>query len=468
MRWPSDRSILHHMTDALDILVIDDEESMRHMLSLLLRGEGFQVRTAADGEEGLKALLGASYDLVLCDVRMPGLGGLELLAELRQRDLHLMVIVMSAFGSRELAIEALKAGAYDYVDKPFQKDEILLTVVKAAERLRLQRENESLRRQISDRKGLGRLVGHSQPMQQVYSLIERVAPFTSTVLIHGESGTGKELVARAIHELSPRADAPFVPVNCGAIPAPLLESELFGHVRGAFTDADRDKDGLFLTADGGTLFLDEVAELPADLQVKLLRVVQDQEVRRVGESTSRKVDIRLLTATHQDLDERVKEGSFRQDLLYRLKVITVPLPPLRDRPEDIPELASHFIAIQNARQGTAVEGVHPDALAIMQDYHWPGNVRELQNAIERGVVLTRGSQIVPEDLPTELHQTADPLLSLATGEELSIKVLSARLEKILITRALQQTEGNRTHAARLLDISHRALLYKLKDYDIDL
>lgn len=452
----------------LQILIIDDEESIRHMLTLLLRREGWQVRAVEDGQEGLKELLVRQYDLVLCDVRMPIMGGLELLKEIDERGIDTTVIVMSAFGSRDLAIKALKAGAYDYIDKPFQKDEILLTLVKAAERLRLQEENKALRRQVDDQKGLGRIIGQSAPMQEVFSLIERVAQFKSTVLITGESGTGKELVAQALHELSPRADKPFIAINCGAIPAELLESELFGYIRGAFTDAREDKEGLFIAADGGTLFLDEIAELPLELQVKLLRVLQEGEVRRLGAATMEKIDVRIVAATLQDLEKRVQKKLFREDLYYRLNVINIELPPLRQRLEDIPLLVEHFIALQNQRLQTNVKAASPEAMKAFMRYSWPGNIRELQNSIERGMVLSSGEFIEFESLPDSIRLADDPVEALFSSDELSIKKLSARLERILIIRALEKTEGNRTQAARLLEISHRALLYKLKDYDIDL
>ena len=454
--------------DDLQILIIDDEESIRHMLTMLLGAEGWKVVAVEDGQEGLKELLARSYDLVLSDVRMPQMDGLQLLEEIERREIDTTVIVMSAFGNRELAIDALKAGAYDYIDKPFQRDEILLTVVKAVERLRLRRENETLRRQVQNRQGLDRLVGQSEPMQVVFRLIEKVANFKSTVLLTGESGTGKELAARALHELSSRSDRPFVPINCGAIPGNLLESELFGYVKGAFTDAARDKDGLFMTADGGTLFLDEVAELPTELQIKLLRVLQEEEVRRIGESKSRPVDVRIIAATLHDLEARVEAGQFREDLFYRLHVIGIDLPPLRERLDDIPLLVEHFVTLQNQRLGTDVDGVTDEAMETLQNYHWPGNVRELHNCIERGVVMASGPHIDHPDLPAAIRDADDPLQELFSGDELSIKKLSAQLERILITRALEKTDGNRTHAAKLLEISHRALLYKLKDYDIDL
>lgn len=453
-------------SNRLRVLVIDDEEPIRHMLSLLLKKEGYAVRTAANGEDALKELLTHTFDLVLSDVRMPKLGGMELLDEIARRGLQTTVIVMSAFGNREVAIEAIKRGAYDYIDKPFQKDEILLTLAKAAERLELKRENDALKRQNTDQ-ALSAIVGHSKIMQRVFDTVTKVAPYNSTVLITGESGTGKELVARAIHQLSPRANGPWVPLNCGAIPENLLESELFGHVRGAFTDAHTDKKGLFQEADAGTIFLDEVAELSPALQVKLLRVLQEGEIRRLGDTRTIPVDVRVIAATLKDLRDEVKTGRFREDLYYRLNVIQLELPPLRDRPEDIPALVDHFLKLQNQRLGTKIRHVEPDALQAMIDYAWPGNVRELQNCIERGVVLAQGDTIDISVLPERLRETRDELSAMFKSEELSIKKLTSALEKNLITRALQKTGGNRTNASKLLEISHRALLYKIKDYGLE-
>ena len=459
----------------LRILIIDDEEDIRHGLTIRLKKEGYEVRAVGDGEEGLKELLagredggGTRYDLVLCDLRMPKMDGMALLAEIGRRGLRATVIVMSAFGSRERAIEAIKAGAYDYIDKPFGKDEILLTIQKAEERLQLKEENERLRA-VASRQGPFRgIIGSSEAMHRVIEMVGKVAAYDSTVLLSGESGTGKELVARAIHELSARSKGPWVAVNCGAIPEALLESELFGHIKGAFTDASQDKMGLFQAADGGTLFLDEIAELPLNLQVKLLRVLEEREVRRVGDTRSVAVDVRVIAASLHKLSDRVEERLFRQDLFYRLNVINMELPPLRERREDIPELIEHFIARLNARQSMGVEGVTPQALELMMGYHWPGNVRELQNSIERGAVLAGGPWIGADVLPERLRREQDPVQQLFESEELSIKKMSAALEKILITRALQKTGGNRTRASELLELSHRALLYKIKDYDIDL
>jgi two-component system response regulator AtoC len=451
----------------LRILVIDDEESIRHMLSVLLKKEGYAVKCVADGEEGLKEMMARDYDIALCDVRMPKMSGLELVDEITERGIDTTLIIMSAFGNRELALDAIKRGAYDYIDKPFKKDEVLLTLMKAEERLQLRRENEELKKSQSSQPGFHSIVGDSEPMQKVFRTIEKVADYKSTVLLTGESGTGKELVARAIHDRSPRNEGSWVPINCGAIPENLLESELFGHVKGAFTDATADKVGLFQEADGGTLFLDEIAELPMQLQVKLLRVLQESEVRRIGDNKSIDVDVRVIAASLQDLEDRVEQGLFREDLFYRLNVIHLHLPPLRERREDIKELVDHFIATQNERLGTDIEGVSNEAMKIMMNYAWPGNVRELQNCIERGVVMANGDVIDQDALPNRIVESNDELKQLFSSDELSIKKMSTALERILIRRALEKTSGNRTRASEMLEISHRALLYKIKDYGLE-
>ncbi len=436
------------------------------MVKLFLEKEGYEVTAADNGEEALKQLLTGTFDIVLSDVRMPKMGGMELLEELRRREIDTTVIVMSAFGNREVALDAIKRGAYDYIDKPFKRDEIVLTILKAAERLQLQRDNRRLKQVIEPQGRFPSIVGASDPIEKVFGLIEKVAETKSTVLITGESGTGKELVARAIHDRSTRAKGPWVPINCGAIPETLLESELFGHAKGAFTDASRDKVGLFQEASGGTIFLDEIGELPLQLQVKLLRVLQESEVRRVGDTQNTKIDVRVIAASLRDLREEVEAGRFREDLFYRLNVINIEMPALRQRPDDIPLLIDHFIGVQNARQGTHVKSVTPEALDLMTRYGWPGNVRELQNCIERGVVLTTDDRIGVELLPDRIREANDELKQLFESDELSIKKMSAALERILIRRALEETKGNRTNAAKLLEISHRALLYKIKDYDL--
>jgi len=455
----------------LRVLVVDDEEDIRHMLSMLLENEDYAVETAEDGAEALEELTEADYDLAVCDVRMPDLDGLELLDELRESEVDTTVVVMSAFGNRELALTAIKRGAYDYIDKPFNKDEILLTLAKAEERLELRKKNEQLneklREQSESRAKYSEIIGESDAIRDVLQTIDKIAEYKSNLLITGESGTGKELVAEATHEQSERADGPWIPVNCGAIPENLLESELFGHAEGSFTDATGDKTGLFEEADGGTIFLDEIAEMPLNLQVKLLRVLQEDEVRPVGETTARPVDVRVIAASLHDLEERVEVGDFREDLFYRLNVIHVHIPPLRERLEDLPQLVDHFIEQQNERLGTDIDGVSSEAMKVLMDYPWPGNVREVQNTVERGAVLANGDQITREDLPDRILENDDQLHQLFDGDELSIKKMTEALEKVLIRRALEQTDGNRTHAAELLEISHRTLLYKLKDYDME-
>jgi two-component system response regulator AtoC len=373
---------------------------------------------------------------------------------------------MSAYGSVDLAIEAMKAGAYDYVSKPFKQDEILLTLKKAEEREDLKRENRALKAAARKAHELDDMLGKSEAMQRVFKTIKKAAEYTTTVLVQGESGTGKELVARALHRLSPRKDAPFVAVNCGAIPEALLESELFGHKRGAFTDANADKRGLFEEADTGTLFLDEIGELPLSLQVKLLRVLQEGTLRRLGENRDRSVDVRVVAATVRDLETEVGASRFREDLYYRLNVLLIRVPPLRERGEDVPLLLDHFLARCNERLGTRIRGVDAGARKALARYGFPGNVRELENMIERAVVLADGDTLTVDDLPDRVHAAIDPIRAMLETGELSIKKTARFAEETLIRKALAETGGNRTAAAKLLEISHRALLYKIKDYGI--
>ncbi len=451
-----------------NVLIVDDEESMRHLLSVILRDHGYEARAVSNGEDALKELHARDYDLVLTDVRMPRMGGLELLREIQRLDPDLTVIVMSAYGTHDTAIEAMKAGAYDYISKPFKPDEIVLVLKKAEERERLARENRRLRTELASGYRFENIVGGSESMAEVLRQVRKVAPIKTTVLLTGESGTGKELVARAIHELSPRASLPFVAVNCGAIPSELMESELFGHVKGAFTDASRNKKGLAAEADGGTLFLDEVGELPLGLQVKLLRFLQEEEIRRVGDNRSERVDVRVVTATARDLSGAVAAGEFREDLFWRLNVVAIKLPPLRERAGDIPVLAAHFLAkYARLRSGDPVKRISEEALEAMGAYPWPGNVRELEHAIERAVVLSEGPEIREEDLPERIRGggTAAPQVQVPGGS-LSIKQATRIIEEQLIRRALEQTRGNRTRAAEMLEISYRALLYKIKEYGL--
>ena len=451
-----------------NVLVVDDEESMRHLLTVILSDRGYDVRAVSNGEDALRELATRDYDLVLSDVRMPRMDGVVLLR--KALDLHpgLTFIVMSAYGTHDTAIEAMKAGAYDYVSKPFKPDEVLLVLRKAEERLRLSRENRRLRSQLAADRGLESFVGASPTVQEMMRQVRKVAPTKATVLVTGESGTGKELVARAIHELSPRSAMPFVAVNCGAIPAELIESELFGHVRGAFTDASRDKKGLAAEADGGTLFLDEIGELPLNLQVKLLRFLEDEQVRRVGDTRSEKVDVHVVAATARDLVRATKEGLFREDLFYRLNVVNLRLPSLRERPEDVPALVEHFLAKhRRLRPEAPLRGVSPEALEVLLAHRWPGNVRELEHAIERAVVLADGPMIQETDLPDDVRAGPGPAPVARTSADLSVKRAFRALEQQLIRDALDRTGGNRTRAAELLDLSYRALLYKIKEYGID-
>ena len=450
------------------ILVLDDDAGLRRTVSLLLEDEGHVVQTAADGEEGLQKATEFRPDLILTDVRMPGLDGLGFLDRYTEEGDGARVIVMTAYGNSDLAIEAIRKGAWDYIDKPFTPDSLLLRIRIAEESAKKDREINRLRREVRVEKRHGGIIASSAGMTKALELAERVARHPTTALVTGESGTGKELIARLIHEVSGRAGA-FVPVNCGAIPENLLESELFGHVKGSFTGATSDRTGLFEEADGGTLFLDEVGELPQSLQVKLLRALQEGEIRRVGESKPRRVDVRIIAATARDLEAEVQSGGFRSDLYYRINVVRIHLPPLRHRTDEIPLLASHFLASYNEAMDMDLSGFDTAALKCMAAYGWPGNVRELENVVERAMVLADGETIETEDLP-EIVRDPDSTIRISSdnlsSDELSVKKRTAELERHLIARALEVTEGNRTRAADLLDLSYRALLYKIRDYGL--
>jgi two-component system response regulator AtoC len=457
-----------HEERAMKILVVDDEPGLRHTLSLILGAEGHEVTVAADGTTALDMLAAAPVDLVLCDLRMPGIDGLTFLDRYRATNGPALVVMMSAYLDDEAAIDAMQRGAYDYIPKPFRADQVLLVVRKAIERERLRREVVALREELTAFRGDDGIVGHSEAVRGVLLVARKVARYPSTALITGESGTGKELIARLIHRSSPRAEQPFVAVNCGAIPEALLESELFGHVKGAFTGASTERRGLFEEADGGTLFLDEIGELPPSLQVKLLRVLQEGEIRRVGDNTSRRVDVRVVTATARDLDAEVASGGFRPDLFYRINVVRLHLPPLRERREDVAALVKHFIGVHNERLGLGVTGATPAAMRVLMEYQWPGNIRELENVIERALVLTDRAQIDAEHLPPQLRATRGAPAAAGTIDgDLSIKRQTEALERTLIRRALERTGGNRTRAAQLLELSHRALLYKIREYGLD-
>ena len=448
----------------MNILVVDDELGLRHTLSLILEAEGHHVRTASDASMALELLASEPADLILCDVRMPGEDGLTLLDRYKAGGGAALVIMMSAYGDDEAAVAAIQRGAYDFIAKPFRADQVLLVLRKAIEREQLQRTVAQLHEELDALRAPTGIVGRSPQLAAALGLAEKVARHPSSVLITGESGTGKELVARYVHRASPRADKPFVAVNCGAIPEALLESELFGHAKGAFTGATSEREGLFAEADGGTLFLDELGELPMPLQVKLLRALQEGEVRRVGDNVARTVDVRLVAATARDLEADVAEGKFRSDLYYRVNVMRIHLPALRERTEDVPELVRHFIDRFNRRLGLQVEGATAATMRTLMEYPWPGNVRELENVIERAMVLADGPQLGVDQLPSLLASAAPA--SPVSPLDLSVKRRTEELERTLIAEALARTRGNRTRAAKLLDLSHRALLYKIREYGI--
>lgn len=448
------------------ILVIDDEENMRHMLSVILKDEGYEVDTCPDAISGLKMLQDHCYNLILCDLCMPQMDGLSFLKESILRHGDATVIVMSAYGTIDTAVEAIKAGAYDYIPKPFRRHEIILTLKKAEERQRLRRENRRLKEEVGKHYSFGNIVAKSKPMLQIFDMIKKIADYKTTVLILGESGTGKELIAKAIHYNSIRRDKPLITVNCGGIPENLLESELFGHVKGAFTDAYRAKKGLFEEAHGGTLFLDEVGEMPVPLQVKLLRVLQEEEIRPLGDVRSVNVDVRIVAATSRDLTHEILKGTFREDLFYRLNVLTVNIPPLRERPEDIPLLIGHFIKKYNDRLGIQVEGLAVEVMHGLMDREWRGNVRELENVIERAMALTESTTIGLECVPFLSQKVGRLFPDEILGSTLSIKKASKILERALIAKVLKITKGNRTQAARILEVSLPTLLYKMKEHSI--
>jgi two-component system response regulator AtoC len=448
------------------VLVVDDEDNLRLVLRTLLHKHGYEVQVSASAEHALAQLEHFRPDFVLADVKMPGLSGIEFCAQLKREGNPATVIMMSAYGSVDMALQAMKAGAYDYISKPFKQDEVLLVLRKAEEREQLRRENKALRETLQQSAEHAGMIGKSEAITRVFRTIEKVAEYRTTVLIQGESGTGKELVAHAIHDRSPRAKKPFVAVNCGAIPENLLESELFGHKKGAFTDAAADKRGLFEEADGGTLFLDEIGELPLTLQVKLLRALQEGTIRRLGDTRDLKVDVRVVAATMRDLRKEVDAGSFREDLFYRINVLQIFVPPLRERKEDIAVLVDHFLNKNNARLGTHFQAVEPKARKLLLEYSWPGNVRELENVMERAMVLAESTTLTAADLPDKIRDPQDPVATTLASGEVSIKKSVRFIEETLIRRALERTSGNRTMAARMLEISHRALLYKLKEYGI--
>ena len=450
------------------ILVVDDEKSMRDFLSIFLKKEGYSVATAEDGEKAIQLLQKDIYDLVLTDIRMPRRNGLDVLKMVKETSPETVVLIITAFASTETAVEAMKRGAYDYISKPFQIEEVKLVIRNALEKKQLKTDNLRLRRQLKEQTAFENIVGKSPVMQRVYEIVQKVADIKSNVLILGESGTGKELIAKAIHFNSVRKEAPFVVVNCGALPEPLLESELFGHTKGAFTGAHADKEGLFEVANGGTVFLDEIGETPSTIQVKLLRVLEEKEFRRIGGTHSIQVDIRIIAATNKDLEKAVAEGRFREDLYYRLDVIPIHLPPLRERIEDIPWLTDHFLTKCSQASGQPAKHLTPEAMRLLQVHEWRGNVRELENVIERVVAMASGDTLNDQDITGCLEKPMGPRevqLDLPP-DGLDLEARVEEMEKRLLQKALQRTGGIKREAARLLRLNMRSFRYRLEKYKI--
>jgi two-component system response regulator AtoC len=455
------------MTMQERILIVDDEEQMRELLAKVLERDGYQVTTASDGGQAMAILEKEPVDLVVTDVRMPGLDGMEALTGIKELNPEIVVIIMTAFGSIDQAVQAVKEGAYDYIDKPFKIDEMLLTIKKALEERRLRHEVSTLRQELHTRYHFENLIGKSRAMQEVFRLIEQVAGSRSTVMVYGKSGTGKELVARAIHYNSLRASKAFVAVNCAAIPAELLESELFGHEKGSFTGAIATKVGKFELATGGSLFLDEVGSMRLDLQAKILRALQEREIERVGGTRTIKIDVRVIAATNRDLKKAVEEGTFREDLYYRLNVVPITLPPLRQRRDDIPLLVEYFIAKYNREFNRKVRGFSAGATAALYHYDWPGNVRELENVIERAVALAQGETISLRELPLDISILGPDAIEDIQKVGLSLREARNHFEKQYILNILEKVQWNQTEAARVLGLHRNTLLWKLQRLQID-
>jgi two-component system response regulator PilR (NtrC family) len=453
------------------ILVVDDERSMRELLAIVLKREGHQVLLAENGKRAIELLEKESVELLISDVKMPDVSGVQVLAAAQRVNPEIIGIMITAYASTDTAVEALRLGAYDYLSKPFNVDELKLKVRKALERRHLQQENVLLKRALQDTHQYSNIIGRSPLMQAVFQLIQTIAPTNSTVLISGESGTGKELAARAIHFNSGRKDRPFVALNCGALPETLLESELFGHVRGAFTGADANKKGLVEVAEKGTIFLDEIGEMSPMVQVKLLRVLQERKFRRLGGTEEIEADIRIIAATNRDLSKMVAESKFREDLFYRINVIPVRLPPLRDRLEDIPLLAEHFLTKYAAHMGRSITGISPEAMRKLQAYPWPGNIRELENAIERAVALESGPVVEASSLP-EYVLSGAPAVQNGNGAEalppsgFDLERHVAEIEREYIAEALRRAGGVKSRAAELLGMSFRSFRYYMKKYNL--
>jgi two-component system response regulator PilR (NtrC family) len=457
------------------ILVVDDEESIREFLSIMLKKEGYDVSLAADGEEAKGLLKNKSFHMIISDLQMPNVTGMELLEHVKANYPDITFMMITAFGSTENAVEAMKLGAYDYLTKPFKIDEVRILINNALKAKNLETENRQLKRELGQAHSFQNMIGNSERMHQIFSLVERVSQSPTNVLITGESGTGKEVVAKAIHYNGPIKEKPFVTVNCGAIPENLMESEMFGHKKGSFTGAVSDKVGLFEAADGGTLFLDEVGELPLNIQVKLLRAIQERVIRKVGATEDQKVEVRIIAATNRNLKEMVGAGEFREDLFYRLNVINIDTPPLRERRDDIPLLAKHFLKKYSEKMNKNLNAISDDALAILTKYNYPGNVRELENIIERTVALEGGSSILPESLPplvpTAGSKGGDRRLASAheieiTDDGVDLDKILGQIEKELLIKAIHHADGVKKKAAKLLGITFRSMRYRVDKYGL--
>ncbi len=453
------------------ILVVDDEESIREFLEIMLKKEGYEVTTAEDGAKAKEILTKKSFDMIISDMQMPNLTGIELLRHVRESYPDIVFMIITAFGTTETAVEAMKLGAYDYLTKPFKIDEVRLNIANALRSKNLETEVRVLKKELVKEYSFQNMVGNSDAMHSVFNLIQRVSQAPTNVLITGESGTGKEVIAKAIHYNGPLKDKPFVTVNCGAIPENLMESEMFGHKKGSFTGAIADKAGLFEVADGGTLFLDEVGELPASIQVKLLRAIQERIIRRVGATDDMKVEVRIIAATNRNLEEMVSKNTFRQDLFYRLNVINIKSPPLRDRAEDIPLLANHFLRKYNDKLGKQIQSISVEAMDILKKYNYPGNVRELENMIERTVALEAGSTILPESLPPMVNTPSGRKMAssneIEIGDDgLDLDKVIGQIEKELLIKAIHASNGVKKKAAKLLKISFRSMRYRVEKYSL--
>ena len=447
------------------ILVVDDDAAHRLMLEAVLESEGYEVYQADDGETAIESVEAEFYDLILMDIRMARMSGIDALKEIKKISPGVPVLIMTAFASIETAVEAVKSGAYDYITKPLDTEKLKRSIAAELEHSDLRHEVAVLKDRLGDRFDLSNIIGKSRKMKDVFEILAMAAPSDATVLIQGESGTGKELIANAIHQNSPRAGNPFIKVNCAALPESLLESELFGHERGAFTGAVNMRKGRFELANGGSIFLDEISEMSSAMQARLLRVLQEKEFERVGGMKTIEVDVRVISATNRDLESEVKEGRFREDLFYRLNVISIPIPPLRERKEDIPLLAEHFLSVYSEKNRRQLRGFLPKTLDLFMRYDWPGNVRELENVIERSVIMSRGDHISLDDLPRNIQELSADLENDNTGVRPGWSM--KEVERDLIIKTLEQTGGNKTKAAEILGINRKTLQNKLKEYEVE-